>query len=254
MRKLTLPPLRPRVCMGLGLIALLSATGWWMVHRAMPHAAQHTGTFNAQRPSPVPPGPPWIYGRADARFTVIEYADLECPYCRAYFPTLKLWIDVHPDVNWQWQHLPLSMHEPVATAEARLTECAGEIGGHAAFWNAVEWIYAHTRGDGQGVPDSESYPGQTPAVATCLNSSRPDARIHVQAAEAGRDGITATPTLQLHDRRSGRNLVLQGPVEGDALLSAIDLLAAGNGAPAVASSSPAMSAGPASDKRQQPRP
>jgi hypothetical protein len=26
-----------------------------------------------------PAGPPWIYGRPDARFTLIEYADLECP-------------------------------------------------------------------------------------------------------------------------------------------------------------------------------
>lgn len=30
-------------------------------------------------------GPPWLYGSADARFTVIGYADLECPHCRAYW-------------------------------------------------------------------------------------------------------------------------------------------------------------------------
>ncbi|MGR0116407.1 DsbA family protein [Ralstonia pseudosolanacearum] len=228
MRKLTLPPLPPRLWIGLGLIALLTAAGWWTVHRAMPHAAGPASALNTQRPSSAPPGPPWIYGRADARVTVTEYADLECPYCRAYFPALKRWMDAHPDVNWQWQHLPLSMHEPAATAEARLAECAGEAGGHAAFWNAVEWIYAHTRGDGQGVLDSQSYPGLTSAVAHCLNSTRPDASIHKQAAEAGRDGITATPTLRLHDRRSGRSLVLQGPVEGDALLSAIDWLATGD--------------------------
>src|SRR3546814_6547647 len=44
-----------------------------------------------------PAGPPWLYGRADARFTVVGYADLECPYCRAYFPALKRWIDAHPE-------------------------------------------------------------------------------------------------------------------------------------------------------------
>ena len=59
-----------------------------------------------------PPGPPWRYGRADTRFTLIEYADLECPYCQAYFPTLRQWIDTSTDVNWQWHHLPLAMHEP----------------------------------------------------------------------------------------------------------------------------------------------
>jgi hypothetical protein len=39
-----------------------------------------------------PAGPPWLYGRPDARFTVVEYADLECPGCRAYTPVLQRWI------------------------------------------------------------------------------------------------------------------------------------------------------------------
>ena len=48
-------------------------------------------------------------------------------------------------------------HEPAASAEARLAECAAEAGGHAAFWQAVEWVYAHTRSDGQGLPDGLRY-------------------------------------------------------------------------------------------------
>lgn len=245
MRKLKYVPSGRRLWVALGLVALLSMGGWWMVRHAVPHAAAPTGAVvDAQRPTPARAGPPWIYGRAGARFTVIEYADLECPYCRAYFPTLKHWIDMHPEVNWQWQHLPLPMHEPTATAEARLAECAGETGGHTAFWKAVEWIYAHTRGEGQGVPDDQRYPGLTPAVARCLDSTTTEARIRTQAGEARRDGITATPTLRLHDRETGRHLVLQGPVEGDALLSAMDWLAAGNAAPAIASSPHAASAAP----------
>lgn len=78
-------------------------------------------------------GPPWRYGRGDARFTVVEYADLECPYCKAYFHVLKQWIDTQADVNWQWHHLPLPIHEPAATRGARLAECAGEVGGATAM-------------------------------------------------------------------------------------------------------------------------
>jgi hypothetical protein len=62
----------------------------------------------------------------------------------------------------------------------------------------------------------------------CLDSERPDAVIRAQAAEAAQQGIAATPALQLRDRESGKTLLLHGPVEGDALLSAIDLLAAGS--------------------------
>lgn len=172
-------------------------------------------------------GPPWRYGRADARFTVIEFADLECPYCRAYFGTLKVWIDKHPEVNWQWHHLPLSMHEPAASNEARLVECVGSAQGSTAFWHAVEWVYAHTRGDGQGVPEGVHYPELTSAVRRCLERNASAATIRAQAAQAVEQGASVTPTLRLKDRKTGRTLLLHGPVEGDALLSAIDLLAAG---------------------------
>lgn len=187
------------------------------------------------RPRPAPPahgaavaahaaGTPWTYGRADARFTLVEYADLECPYCQRYFPVLKAWIDAHPEVRWQWHYLPLSMHEPVATDEARLVECVGQASGDAAFWRAVAWIYSHTRSDGQGVPPGLRLPEATPAVQQCQASGRADAVIAREAAQALHDGIDATPTLRLVDTHSGKNLVLRGPAEEDALLSALDWL------------------------------
>lgn len=176
-------------------------------------------------PSPSKAGPPWIYGRPGARFTVIEYADFECPYCRAYFPVLRRWIDAHPEVDWQWRHLPLPMHQPAALHEARLAECAGEIEGPSGFWKAVAWIYGHTRGDGRGLPDDVPFPWSAAPFRQCIDGPRADRIIRDQAAEASRAGIDATPTLRLVDRETGRALLLPGPVGGDALLSGIDLLA-----------------------------
>lgn len=190
---------------------------------AQPEARPPNHTETA---SSTPSGPPWRYGRPDARFTVVEYADLECPFCRTHFPVLKRWIDGHPEVNWQWHHLPLAMHEPAASAEARLVECIGETGGSTAFWQAVDWVYTHTRGDGQGLPEGLRYPDLTSAAQQCLDSERPNSVIRAQAAEAEKDGVIATPPLQLRDRETGKTLLLHGPVEGDALLSAFDLLAA----------------------------
>jgi hypothetical protein len=121
----------------------------------------------------------------------------------------------------------------------------GEGGGQAAFWQAVEWVYAHTRGDGQGLPEGLAYPGLTPAVQQCLASDRADALIRAQAAEAAKNGILATPTLRLRDRETGKTLLLPGPVEGDALLSAVDLLASGGqeaAEPSPSSRSPDMPA------------
>lgn len=115
---------------------------------------------SAQPAPPLLQGPPWTHGRSDARFTITVYADLECPFCQTYVPELVRWIDTHPDVNLQWQHLPLAMHEPAASREARLAECAGETQGHAGFWQAVAWIYSHTQAEGRGVPPTPAIPAR----------------------------------------------------------------------------------------------
>jgi protein-disulfide isomerase len=183
---------------------------------------QHARSLNTSRSASA--GPPWIYGRADARFTLIEYADLECPYCREYFPVLRQWIDANPEVNWQWHHLPLSIHDPAATQAARLAECAGEAGGNTAFWSAVTWIYQHTRGAGAGLPATAKSSVLSPAVRACLGSTRPDHAIKAAVDDAAREQISATPTLRLVDHKTAKALTLQGSIDGDVLLSAMDLL------------------------------
>lgn len=177
-------------------------------------------------PSASTTAPPWVYGNAHARYTLIEYADLECPYCKAYFPLLKAWIDTHPEVNWQWQHRPLAIHETAATREARLAECAGRTYGNDGFWRAVAWIYANTRGNGEGLPASAVFPETSRALKACLKGADVGKAIQAQVEAASRAGIDATPTVQLVDRASGKTIVLEGAVDGDALLSAMDWLAA----------------------------
>ena len=171
-------PSRTVLVVALLMAAALTTAAWLGLRPQSPPAEPDFPSAEATpAPATAPAGPPWRYGRADARFTVVEYADLECPFCRAYFAVLKRWIDAHPDVSWQWHHLPLPLHEPAASAGARLVECVGEAGGQAAFWQAAEWVYTHTRGDGQGLPEGLRYPDLTPAAQQCLDSDRPDALI-----------------------------------------------------------------------------
>ncbi|CAJ9897238.1 DsbA-thioredoxin family protein [Burkholderia pseudomallei] len=168
--------------------------------------------------------PPWIMGDPHSRYVLIEYADLECPYCRAYFVPLRRWIATHPDVHWQWHHLPLQEHRPAATHDALIAECAGRLDGQAAFWRTAAWIYTHSRGDGAGLPDDAVPPIDKVRLARCMHDPSIATAIESQAADAARDHITATPTLRLVDRRTGRTLLLSGAVSDDALLSALDLL------------------------------
>ncbi|HBO1051289.1 TPA: DsbA family protein [Stenotrophomonas maltophilia] len=211
-------PRLPWVVASILVVGLLG----WLLYRTPGAPAPRTGPEAAQA---HPAGPPWRRGPADARFTLTLYADLECPFCKAYYPTLMAWIDAHPETSLRWHHLPLAMHDPEASRLARMAECAGEAQGHEAFFGAIAWLYQNTRGDGQGLPADLTWPGLTTAIQACLDSDRPAAIVRAQADEALRSGITATPTVRLEDSLTGRSLLLHGPVEGDALLSALDLVA-----------------------------
>ncbi|GKT26868.1 thioredoxin domain-containing protein [Acidovorax sp. SUPP3334] len=184
---------------------------------------------DARREAPMETsGTPWVHGPLEARFALTLYADLECPFCKTYYPALKDWIDRHPDTRLQWHHLPLPTHEPAASNLAALAECVGQAKGNGAYWDAVAWIYRNTRGEGQGVEDRLRYPGTTPDVQNCLDSGRGRAAVQAQAAAGAREGVVATPTVRVTDTLSGQTLLLHGQVEGDALLSALDLIGSGN--------------------------
>ncbi|MFT4103737.1 MAG: DsbA family protein, partial [Burkholderiaceae bacterium] len=78
--------------------------------RPTPQPAVPAGTTQEVRP-------PWQMGNPEGRFTLTLYADLECPFCREYFPQLKRWVGNNTDVALQWHHQPLAAHEPAASAE-----------------------------------------------------------------------------------------------------------------------------------------
>ncbi|WP_430516525.1 DsbA family protein [Delftia tsuruhatensis] len=164
-------------------------------------------------------------GAAHARFTLLVYADLECPFCQTYVPQLHAWALAQPDVALQWQHAPLSAHEPAAGDAARWAECVGERFGPQGFWAAVLWVYQHSRGSGQGLPTGLSHPEfDGAATGACLASQRPAATVREQAEQARAAGVLGTPTVRLVDTQTGRALSLTGPVHGDALASALDWL------------------------------
>lgn len=171
---------------------------------------------------------PWLFGSASARWTITEFADLECPYCKTYTPELKRWVSQQPDVNLQWHHLPLQFHGPAAIHQARLVECAGVLVGADAFWRAVDQVFQRTRSNGQGFRGHLDVTGvDTRDLEDCADKNFAVAQhIEMQIQEAASKGINATPTLLVTDNTTGKSVKLEGPADGATLLSTIDWLAA----------------------------
>ncbi|AMB86011.1 disulfide bond formation protein DsbA [Pseudomonas agarici] len=202
-------------------------TGGWVVAGLV---AACFSLFQGQLMAPQPSGP-WVFGPSNARWTIIEYADLECPYCKTYTPVLKSWVLQQKDVNLQWHHLPLGFHGTAAVQEARRTECAGRMGGAEAFWQAVDQTFERTRSNGQGFAGLLDIAGIDSDDLEICSAENQQVALHIdqQTREAASSGIDATPSLVVRDNTTGKSVKLEGPADGVTLLSAIDWLANNSG-------------------------
>ena len=63
-----------------------------------------------------------IFGKKDAKVTIIEYSDFQCPYCSKGYQTVEEVVKAYPnDVRVVYKHLPLDFH-PMAMPAAEYFE------------------------------------------------------------------------------------------------------------------------------------
>ena len=83
-----------------------------------------------------------VRGQAQAPVTIIEFSDLQCPFCASVTPTLRQLMKQYPDqVRWVFKSFPLDFHadSPLAHAAALAAERQGK------FWEMHDLIFANQR-------------------------------------------------------------------------------------------------------------
>lgn len=175
-----------------GLIALAIYFG----NAASPSGVNQVATTSGL---PTPPPPPTvgplrpvtsddhIRGTANAKVTIIEYSDLECPFCKQFHVTMQQLMKEYPnDLRWVYRHHPIPQLHKQAPAEAMAVECAGEQG---KFWELLDKIYAVTpSNDGLILDDLPKYAREVgvaniPQFESCRQSNKYQARIDVDSQE-----------------------------------------------------------------------
>jgi protein-disulfide isomerase len=85
-----------------------------------------------------------VQGVPDARYTLVEYGDYECPNCGQLFMTLR---DLHEEFGDElrlvFRHYPLSGIHPHAEQAAEAAEAAGAQG---RFWEMHDMLFQNQHG------------------------------------------------------------------------------------------------------------
>jgi protein-disulfide isomerase len=166
---------------------------------ALKKDAQFTSFLEPPRVElPVPAGTP-TRGPVNAKVTVVEFSDFECPYCRQMHEVLEQVQDDYEDrVRFVFRDFPLDRH-PRARRAAEAAGCAGEQG---RFW---EYHDALMEGEGdlsdKDLKASAVAVGLDPAkFDQCLASPRRGGAIDETIEDGRMAGVGGTPTFFVNGR------------------------------------------------------
>lgn len=134
-------------------------------------------------------------GSPDARVTLVEFGDFECPYCGELHPVIQAARKAFGgNLRFVFRHFPLRSSHPRALAAAKAAEAAGEQG---RFWEMHDRLYR-----GQTELEDEDLRRHARDIgldvgrfARELSARAHEVRVREDLASAARSGAKGTPSL-----------------------------------------------------------
>lgn len=133
-----------------------------------------------------------IKGPKNAKITIVEYSDFECPYCQKFHnETLAQVMTTYKnDVRLVYRHFPLDFHKQAMPA-ALASECASEQG---KFWEMHDLLFQ------EGVVQTGSYSEYAKKIGlnvgkfdTCFKDQKYIAKIQADQQGGSEAGVRGTP-------------------------------------------------------------
>jgi len=183
-----------------------------------------TGAVVGNQPSPSQAQPPspvvdmktlvdddTVRGSPDAKVTIVEFSDYECPFCERFYTQTYLqlkaeYIDTGK-VKFIYRDFPLSFH-PQAQKAAEAAECAGEQG---KYYEMHDLLFG--KGVSGGVNSFKAYAIElgldTTKFNDCLDSGSMAGEVRKDMNDGSRAGVRGTPAFYIN----GQSLSGAQPIE-----------------------------------------
>ena len=166
-----------------------------------------------------------VLGNPEAKVSIIEFSDFQCPYCKMFFDSLdKLIKDpAYKDkIKVSFKNLPLSFHARANDA-AMASECAGEQG---KFWEMHDLLFSK-QAEWQNTQDNSKLKtyGTTLKLDTakfnqCMDQNKLQGDIDADKELAKNFGISGTPAIFVNDEFAS------GAIKYEELKAKVDALLA----------------------------
>jgi protein-disulfide isomerase len=174
-------------------------------------AIEKGGMAGAAAAAPRPSGPdparrytfkslgPHVKGAEDAKVTIVEFSDFQCPFCSRVVPTIQKITETYgKDVKVAFKHLPLDFHTKAPGAAAAAT-AAGKQG---KFWEMHDKIFLN-----QQVMSDQMYEQWAKEIGLNVDTFKKDVAsadvkklVDADKSEAASMGVTGTPAFFINGR------------------------------------------------------
>jgi protein-disulfide isomerase len=155
-------------------------------------------------------------GDPDARCTLVEYGDYQCPSCGRAYPIIKR-IQKHfgKRLLFVFRNFPLSQMHPYAEPAAETAEFAGA---HSKFWEMHDLLYENQDrlDDALLFELAEQLHLDLEALRQALASKEFEPRVREDFRGGVRSGVNGTPTFFINGQRH------DGAYDYASLVEAID--------------------------------
>ncbi|MEK6897974.1 MAG: DsbA family protein [Nanoarchaeota archaeon] len=152
-----------------------------------------------------------VLGNENAKVTIIEFSDYQCPFCRKFWtetlPQLKTnYIDTGK-VKLVYRDMPLTSIHPIAQASAEAAECVREKGGDSAYYKMHDKMFEEQNIIDSGNPngpvkgtvsytkdDLKAWASEIGYdINSCLDSGKYKSEVQKDSADAQAAGGQGTP-------------------------------------------------------------
>jgi protein-disulfide isomerase len=163
-----------------------------------------------------------VQGREDAKATLVEYGDYECPHCGAAYPIVKR-VQKHfgKDIRFVFRNFPLTEIHPHAESAAETAEFAGA---HGKFWEMHDGLFEDQErlGEPLYLELAEGLGLSPEALQKALEEDQYKSRVRADFSSGVRSGVNGTPTFFINGKRH------DGPFDYESLVLAIQDAIAGS--------------------------
>lgn len=167
-----------------------------------------------------------VLGDPNAPYTIVEFADFQCPYCGQIAPQLHELVYENPNIKVLFKHYPISgICNDQVQGDRHSNSCQAAAAAECAHLQGRFWEMDRVMFQNQQYlePDDLRFiAGQVglemESFEACMTSAETEAAIRADVAHAAKVGVHGTPALFLSGIRPDEWVMVSAGPEGAALL------------------------------------